>query len=386
MDICRNALRTLLRTLVRTLGAALIIGLGFISGALAQSGNPIRIGMSLALTGAGAAPSKVINTALEIWRDDVNAKGGLLGRPVEFVIYDDQSAPANVPNIYTKLITVDKADLLLGPYGTNFVAPAMPAIIQNNKMTISFTAIGINDKFRYPKYFSMVSVGPEGVNAFSIGFFDLAAAHTPKPETVAILAADAEFAQSAAHGAREEIRKHGFKIVYDKSYPPSTTDFAPVVRAVRATDPDIVYIGAYPPDNVGIIRAANEIGLMPKMMGGAMIGMLGFVAILGILSLLGMIARNGVILIDQVEAVRSQGVEIWNAVIEAATSRFRPIMLTAISTVLGMIPIAPTIFWGPMAYAIMGGLLVATLLTLLFLPALYVAWFRVKEPVAGEHG
>jgi multidrug efflux pump subunit AcrB len=111
---------------------------------------------------------------------------------------------------------------------------------------------------------------------------------------------------------------------------------------------------------------------------------LGFVAILGILSLLGMIARNAVILIDQIEAVRAQGVAIWNAVIEAATSRFRPIMLTAISTVLGMIPIASTIFWGPMAYAIMGGLLVATLLTLLFLPALYVAWFRVKEPIPGR--
>jgi multidrug efflux pump subunit AcrB len=113
---------------------------------------------------------------------------------------------------------------------------------------------------------------------------------------------------------------------------------------------------------------------------------LGFVAILGILSLLGMIARNGVILIDQVETVRAEGRAIWDAVVEAAMSRFRPIMLTAISTVLGLIPIAPTIFWGPMAYAIMGGLLVATLLTLLFLPALYVAWFRVKEPVVGEQG
>jgi multidrug efflux pump subunit AcrB len=111
---------------------------------------------------------------------------------------------------------------------------------------------------------------------------------------------------------------------------------------------------------------------------------LGFVAILGILSLLGMIARNGVILIDQVEAVLAEGAAKWDAVVEAATSRFRPIMLTAISTVLGMIPIATTIFWGPMAYAIMGGLLVATLLTLLFLPALYVVWFRVKEPIKGE--
>ena len=259
---------------LRACAAALIVGLLSLSGASAQSGNPIRIGVGLALTGAGAAPSKVIQTALEIWRDDVNAKGGILGRPVQLVILDDQSTPANVPNIYTKLITVDKVDLLLGPYGTNFVAPAMPTIIQNKKMTISFTAIGINDKFNYDKYFSMVSVGPQGVNAFSIGFFDLAAKQNPKPQTVAILAADAEFAQSAAQGAREEIKKHGFKLVYDQSYPPSTTDFAPVMRAIQAANPDIVYIGAYPPDNVGIIRAANEIGLSPKMFGGAMIGML----------------------------------------------------------------------------------------------------------------
>src|SRR6195952_3562608 len=134
---------------LRALAAASIASLFVMAGASAQSGNPIRVGVGLALTGAGAAPSKVINTALEIWRDDVNAKGGLLGRPVELVIYDDQSTPSNVPNIYTKLITVDKVDLLLGPYGTNFVAPAMPTIIQNKKMTISFTAIGINDKFNY---------------------------------------------------------------------------------------------------------------------------------------------------------------------------------------------------------------------------------------------
>jgi multidrug efflux pump len=107
---------------------------------------------------------------------------------------------------------------------------------------------------------------------------------------------------------------------------------------------------------------------------------LGFVAILGILSLLGMIARNAVILIEQIDFELVQGLEAWDAVIAACLSRFRPIMLTAISTVLGLIPIAITIFWGPMAYAVMGGLLVATVLTLIFLPALYVAWFRVREP------
>ncbi len=266
MKLCRNALRAF--------AAALLVSLLWISGALAQSGTPIKVGMSLALTGAGAPAGKMLQAAVELWRDDVNAKGGLIGRPVEVIVYDDQSNPAGVPAIYTKLISVDKADILLGPYGTNFVAPALPTLIQSKKMTISFTAIGINREFKYDKYFSMVPVGPDGVNAFSKGFFELAAAQKPKPQTVAILAADAEFAQNSAQGAREELKKHGFKLVYDKSYPPATTDFAPVMRAVQAANADILFIGAYPPDNVGIVRAANEIGLTPKMFGGAMIGML----------------------------------------------------------------------------------------------------------------
>ena len=259
---------------VRKGAATLLLGSLLLTGANAQSGDPIKIGAGLALTGGGAPAGKMLLAALEIWRDDINAKGGLLGRQVALVVYDDQSNANNVPGLYTKLISVDKVDLLVGPYGTNFVAPAMPAIIQNNKMTISYTAIGINRQYNYPKYFSMVPVGPAGVNAFSIGFFEMAAAQKPKPETVAILAAEAEFAQSAAQGAREEIKKQGFKLIYDQSYPPSLTDFTPVVRALRAANADIVYVGAYPPENVGILRAANEVGLNPKMFGGAMIGML----------------------------------------------------------------------------------------------------------------
>ena len=107
---------------------------------------------------------------------------------------------------------------------------------------------------------------------------------------------------------------------------------------------------------------------------------LGFVALLGVLALTGMIARNSVILIDQIEREKAQGRHPWDAVVEATTHRFRPILLTASAAILGMVPIAPTIFWGPMAYAIMGGLAVATLLTLIFLPALYVTWFRIEEP------
>ena len=107
---------------------------------------------------------------------------------------------------------------------------------------------------------------------------------------------------------------------------------------------------------------------------------LGFVALLGVLALTGMIARNSVILIDQIETEKAHGRQPWDAVIEATAHRFRPILLTASAAILGMIPIAPTIFWGPMAYAIMGGLAVATVLTLVFLPALYVTWFRIKSP------
>ena len=228
----------------------------------------------MALTGGVAQNGKQLLIALQLWRDDVNAKGGLLGRPVEFVYYDDQSNPANVPGIYTKLITVDKVDLLLGPYATNMAAAAMPVIVENKKVTVTMLAVSVNRHFNYPRYFSMLSLGPDGVKGFSRGFFELAAAQTPKPQTIAILSADAEFARTSADGARENAVAKGFKIIYDKSYPPPTTDFAPTVRAIQAANPDVVFVAAYPPDTVGIVRAANEIGLKPKMFGGTMIGLL----------------------------------------------------------------------------------------------------------------
>jgi branched-chain amino acid transport system substrate-binding protein len=242
--------------------------------ASARAAEPLKIGFSMAMTGGVAQNGKQLLMALELWRHDVNAKGGLLGRPVEFVYYDDQSNPSNVPGIYTKLINIDKVDLLIGPYATNMVAAAMPVIMENNKLTIGMMAVSINRHFNYPKYFSMLSLGPNGVRAFSEGFFDLAAAQKPKPRTVALLSADAEFARTSADGARQNAAAKGFDIIYDKSYPPSTTDFAPTVHAVQAANPDVVFVAAYPPDTVGIVRAANEVGLKPKMFGGTMIGLL----------------------------------------------------------------------------------------------------------------
>ena len=239
----------------------------------ARAADPIKIGFSMALTGGVAANGKQILAAFEIWRDDVNAKGGLLGRPVELVYYDDQSNPANVPALYTKLLDIDKVDLLIGPYATNMVAPAMPIIMAHNKMTISILGLGVNREFKYSRYFSTVPTGPEGPPAFSKGFFELAKAQSPAPKTVAIVAADAEFAQTAAAGARVNAKAMGFDIVYDGKYPPPTSDFAPVMRAVQAANPDIVFAAAYPPDTVGIVRAAREIGLAPKMFGGSLIGL-----------------------------------------------------------------------------------------------------------------
>jgi branched-chain amino acid transport system substrate-binding protein len=239
----------------------------------ALAADPIKVGFSMALTGGVAPNGKQILQAIEIWRDDVNAKGGLLGRPVELVYYDDQSNPSTVPGIYTKLLTVDKVDLVLGPYATNMIAAAMPVLMQANKATIGMLGVNINRQFNYPRYFSMIPGGNEGTLAFSRGWFELAAAQNPKPKTVAIAAADAEFGRTTCDGTRENAKAGGFEIVYDKSYPPATTEFASILRAIQATNPDLIYVCAYPPDTVGFVRAANEIDLKAKMFGGAMVGL-----------------------------------------------------------------------------------------------------------------
>jgi branched-chain amino acid transport system substrate-binding protein len=253
---------------------ALVLSMLFSCAASALAAEPIKVGFSMSLTGAVAPNGRQLLLAIEIWRDDVNAAGGLLGRPVELVYYDDQSNPANVPAIYTKLLGLDKVDLLLGPYATNMAAPAIPVIMSAKKTTITLLAIGVNRHFNYDRYFSMVPVGPEGVKAFSRGYFELAAAQQPKPTTVAMISADAEFAKTAADGAKENAKALDFSVIYDRSYPPGTTDFGPVMRAVQAANADLVFVAAYPPDTVGIVRAAREIQLAAKMFGGTMIGLL----------------------------------------------------------------------------------------------------------------
>ena len=265
---CRNRLKLSLLS-----AAALLFGMA--SAALpARAADPIKIGTGMALTGGLAANGKAAILAMKIWEEEINAKGGLLGRPVQLIYYDDQSNPSTVPGIFTKLLDVDKVDLICGDYGTNLLAPAMPVVIQHNMTFFALFGLDVNREFQYPRYFAMQPAGgPNPSAAFSQGFFEVAAAQNPKPKTLAIMAADAEFPHNAADGARENAKKAGLQIVYDKTYPPNTTDYSPIVRAVDAANADVVFSASYPPDAVGIVRAANEIGLKAKLFGGGLVGL-----------------------------------------------------------------------------------------------------------------
>src|SRR2546429_618743 len=201
----------------------------------ARAAEPIKIGFGMGLTGGLAASGKAALLGMKIWEEETNAKGGLLGRPVQLIYYDDQSNPATVPGIFTKLLEVDKVDLVTGDYGTNLLAPAMPIVIQHKMTFFALFGLDVNREFQYPRYFAMQPAGgPNPSAAFSQGFFEVAAAQNPKPKTLAIMAADAEFPHNAADGARENAKKAGLQIVYDKTYPPNTTDYSPIVRAVDA--------------------------------------------------------------------------------------------------------------------------------------------------------
>lgn len=257
--------------------AAWLAAASLLSGAWAPAARaaekPIKIGFGMALTGGLAANGKAALLSMQIWADDVNAKGGLLGRKVELVVYDDQTKPAAVPAIYTKLLDVDKVDFVVSGYGTNLIAPAMPIVMERGLVFMGLFGLAVNEKFKYPGYFQIMPSGPEPALDWSRGFFEIAAKQSPKPQTIALVGADAEFAINAVSGARENAKKMGLKIVYDKTYPPATVDYTPIARAIKATNPDVVFVGSYPPDSVGMIQAAHEVGLKPKLFGGGMVGL-----------------------------------------------------------------------------------------------------------------
>jgi branched-chain amino acid transport system substrate-binding protein len=252
-------------------GAALLALALTAFSALAQPKEPIRIGLSMAQTGALSGAGKSGLVALQIWRDDVNALGGLLGRPVELVVYDDQTNPALTPGIYTKLLEVDKVDLLIAPYGTNPTAPVMPLVKQRDLLLMGNFALDANAQIKHDKYFNNQPWSSAKNSAAP--FLGLCSKLGAK--TIAILAADAEFAQNLAGGIRQELGQYGLRSVYDQNYPPNTVDFSSMLRAIRARGPDAVFVASYPAESAAIIRALHEVGVGGgvTLFGGGMVGL-----------------------------------------------------------------------------------------------------------------
>jgi branched-chain amino acid transport system substrate-binding protein len=253
------------------LGAAVTAaGLALVSGAAAQQ-PPIKIGMSMAQTGGLAAGGKASLLGTEIWRDDINARGGLLGRKVELVVYDDKSSASETPAIYSKLLDVDKVDLLFSPYATVPTAPIMPLVKQRGMVLIGNFSFQVNSKVGHDMWFNVAPWGP--ADSWASAFLDIGQKAGGK--TVALLTADQEFAQNLVTTAREVATRRNMPIVFDQAYPPNTVEFSGIIRSLKAAKPDIVYVASYPPDSAGILRAINEIGIGDnvKLFGGGMVGL-----------------------------------------------------------------------------------------------------------------
>jgi branched-chain amino acid transport system substrate-binding protein len=251
-------------------GAALAAAATIPQFARAQAG-PVKIGMSMPQTGSLGAGGQAALVALRLWVDDVNQRGGLLNRKVELIAYDDQTNPANTPGIYTKLLDIDKVDLLIAPYGTVPTAPIMPMVKQRGLLLMGNFSFQVNAKVQHDMWFNNSPWNDAA--SWSDGF--IKAGQGAGAKTIAILAADQEFAQNLANGARELAKKASIKSVYDQNYPPTTTDFSSLIRGIRAAKPEMVFVMSYPNDSVAIIRAVNEIGVgsQVQVFGGGMVGL-----------------------------------------------------------------------------------------------------------------
>ena len=250
--------------------ASFVLGLAFSAAALAQSA-PVKIGIGIAQTGTLGGGGKAALLALQMWVEDVNGRGGLLGRKVELLAYDDQSNPATTPGIYTKLLDVDKVDLLIAPYGTVPTAPIMPLVKQRGLLLMGNFSFQVNHTVKHDMWFNNAPWGD--ATSWTEGF--LRVGQNIGARTIAFIAADQEFAQNLANGAKEIAKKSGLQTVYEQNYPPATVDFSAMIRAIRAARPDMVFVCSYPNDSVAIVRAVNEIGVGPtvKLFGGGMVGL-----------------------------------------------------------------------------------------------------------------
>jgi branched-chain amino acid transport system substrate-binding protein len=246
---------------------------GLVAASSALAADPLKIGFSMAQSGPLAGSGKSALLAMRIWAEDQNAKGGLLGRPVQLVYYDDQSNPANVPPIYTKLLDVDKVDLIVSGYATPIIAAALPIAMQHDMVLMGLFGLANNAKLNYDKYFGVAPVGEDPANVATKPFFDVADTLNPKPSTIAVITPDIQFGHAVLEGVRNAAKARNMKIVYDRTFPPSMTDFSTVVREVQATNPDLVIVGTQPGQSINVARAIAEVGLNAQMIGGAMTGL-----------------------------------------------------------------------------------------------------------------
>src|SRR5580704_17557830 len=234
--------------------------------------SPLKIGYCLSLSGGLASNGKTAQLAHQIWQETINQHGKLLDRHVELVCLDDQTNPNLVAGLYQRLFDVEKVDLVIGGYGDNSVAPAMPLVMEHKKFFLGLMALAVNAKFNYPQYFVMIPTGSHPNLALTEGFFEIAGQQNPKPETVAMLIADAPFSQSPAQGAKENLARQGMRVIWEGKYPLSTTDFSPYMEDLKRINPDVVFLCSYINDSIGLVKAMNASGLSPRFVGGAMIG------------------------------------------------------------------------------------------------------------------
>jgi branched-chain amino acid transport system substrate-binding protein len=256
---------------VTALGALAALSMAACLPAAAE--EPLKIGFSMAETGPLAGTGKSALLAMTMWAEDINAKGGLSGRQVKLVHYDDQSNPANVPAIYAKLLDIDKVDLINSGYATPIIASTIPIAMQHDMVLIGLFGLAANAKFKYDKYFGIFPAGEKPALAIMQPFFDAAMTMNPKPKTVAAIYPETEFGHAVMNGIKAAASTAGLQIVYDQGFPPSMTDLTTVVRQIQAANPDIVAIGTQPGQSIAIVRAISEVGLKAMIVGGGMTGL-----------------------------------------------------------------------------------------------------------------
>ena len=228
----------------------------------APAQTPIKIGASMSVTGTYAKPGTYQKQGYDVCIDELNAKGGLLGRKVELVIYDDQSQPATAVRLYEKLITEDKVDAVMGPY-SSAVSEAVANVTEKYKKVMVAPLAATTSIFKKGRKYIFMVITP--AESYLEGLVDMAAKRGLK--TVAIINEDTLFPKASATGTAEAARKRGMQVVLQEAYPKGNTDFSALLVKIKAVNPDVIAAGTYFDDAVAITRQMKELNVNPKMFG-----------------------------------------------------------------------------------------------------------------------